>query len=116
MLRRHVVSSGQSAAAGSSAAARGPRSTRGLTVDNREPDRAFALYRALFGIDELTQEKATIREPGFVHPKKYAKTSLISARLLNTVQLLLFTRSPPAPHTSVSQQWSGLETAVFSSW
>jgi hypothetical protein len=54
----------------------GPGSTRGQTVDNREPDRAFALYRALFGIDELTQEKGTIREPGLVHPQKYAKKSL----------------------------------------
>jgi len=51
----------------------GPGSTRGQTVDNREPDRAFALYRALFGIDELTQEKGTIRELRSVHPKKYAK-------------------------------------------
>ena len=75
MPRRHVASSGQSAAAGSSAAARGPwlHEVRGQTVDNREPDRAFALYRALFGIDELTQEKGTIREPRLVHPKKYAK-------------------------------------------
>jgi len=40
---------------------------------HRVPDRAFALYRALFGIDELTQEKGTIRELRLVHPKKYAK-------------------------------------------
>ena len=76
MLRRHVASSGQSAAPRPAAARRpeGPGSTRGQTVDNRDPDRAFALYRALFGIDELTQEKGTVREPGLVHPQKYAKT------------------------------------------
>jgi len=71
-----VAMSRRAARAPRPAAARrpeGPGSTRGQTVDNQVPDRAFALYRALFGIDELTQEKGTIREPRLVHPKKYAK-------------------------------------------
>jgi len=72
-----VAMSHRAAGAPRPAAARrpeGPGSTRGQTVDtgNREPDRLFALYRALCGIDELTQEEGTIREPGFVHPEKYA--------------------------------------------
>ena len=51
-------------------AVEGPGSTRGQTVDNQVPDRAFALYSAFLGIDELTQEKGTIRELRLVHPKK----------------------------------------------
>jgi len=61
------------AAAGSSAAAKGPRLHERANGRQPDPDRAFALYRALFGIDELTQEKGTIRELRLLYPKKYVE-------------------------------------------